>query len=665
MSDHDKKMREVDHRAFLCKTLWKFQTKQLFTDITIVSGDGEVPIHRAMVVGVFNLWGIGLEDREEFECLIIPDASAAELVAALRMLYLHWDSKPLFNLLFPGKQEHKDTPIEFEEPKATVELFDGSDDEGVEGNDDLIDVKDEPFEETESETIKKLSPLVKNVAPENDGVKLDRKKGRPKGKKDSAKRKIYSFGCEECELELKGRLAYKKHLRKYHDLPEQKNFMSTKVPTACQYCDKVLASGYAFNLHIALVHREKAHLHPETIYKKKCSDCDERFFNCQDLDKHTRSSHGKNHRFWRCNFCKEKFPSKSYLRSHRILLHKKEIAESGLSGVVKNFLCPYCEKLLKSKGGVNLHITKAHGEKLSQHPEITFNYLCQFCQQNFYGKGDFDTHNAAHHGQEIRCNFCDDSFKTKAKRSTHIDALHKDEKHLCYYCSKVFKTKHAVSAHIKKVHAEGPSFKFPCNQCKQGAQTQEGLDRHVENNHRGKQHLCAYCEAAFSEVQGRSLHEKAMHGEKTLSCGQCDMRFSLTSKLNMHIRNVHIKKKDKVCPECGEKFFNLDTFRCHVNRHSDTRPFACEVCGQCYLTNRDLKRHRKVHTVPYKCQLCDRSFSAKYILDDHLRKHAGEKMDCRFLCGGSYLDRRNRDRHEKICASNQNKGVTFSHIKNQ
>jgi len=150
--------------------------------------------------------------------------------------------------------------------------------------------------------------------------------------------------------------------------------------------------------------------------------------------------------------------------------------------------------------------------------------------------------------------------------------------------------------------------------------------------------------------------------EKNLSCEYCDMKFSLTHTLQRHIRNVHVKEKDRICPECGEKFFNLDTYRCHVNRHNNIRPYACEVCGQCYHTNVMLKRHMNVHSVPYKCHLCEKAFAHKGILDDHVRKHAGVKVDCRFLCGHSYMDRRNRDRHERICDVNGTKGLTFSQV---
>eukprot|EP00092_Neocalanus_flemingeri_P017185 GFUD01018586.1.p1 GENE.GFUD01018586.1~~GFUD01018586.1.p1 ORF type:complete len:265 (-),score=40.72 GFUD01018586.1:136-930(-) len=99
MSDPVKKVKELDHKTFLCQTFWKFQMSSLFTDFIIVCSDGEVPVHKAMIVGIFKLWGIGLEDREEFECLFIPDVSASTMVEGLKMLYLHWDTETLYNTI--------------------------------------------------------------------------------------------------------------------------------------------------------------------------------------------------------------------------------------------------------------------------------------------------------------------------------------------------------------------------------------------------------------------------------------------------------------------------------------------------------------------------------------------------------------------------------------
>ena len=83
--------------------------------------------------------------------------------------------------------------------------------------------------------------------------------------------------------------------------------------------------------------------------------------------------------------------------------------------------------------------------------------------------------------------------------------------------------------------------------------------------------------------------------------------------------NNHIKKKDQICPTFGKEFFDLDTFKCHMNRH-DNRPFPFEICRKAFLISRDMKTHMKVHSLPYKCHLCEESFSAKDLLDDHIRK---------------------------------------------
>ena len=106
---------------------------------------------------------------------------------------------------------------------------------------------------------------------------------------------------------------------------------------------------------------------------------------------------------------------------------------------------------------------------------------------------------------------------------------------------------------------------------------------------------------------------------KTIPCDQCDKKFDLEYLLNNHVKNVHIKK-DQICPTCGEEFFDLDTFKCHMNRHDNYRPFPCEICGKAFLTSRDMKTHMKVHSLPYKCHLCEESFAAKDLLDDHIRK---------------------------------------------
>jgi len=604
------KLKEQDHRSFLSKTLWKYKSNSLFTDLTLFCSDGLVELHKSMLASVLRL-----EEKEEVDCLIVPGVGVKEVEEALECLYLQLNNKPILKLFFPVKSEAIDSHFENEEYHSDDNLADQF--EEVNERDEILGVKHDSFD----------------VPWE---VKLE--------KIDSDKLKIRSKSSAKQNRE------------------KQKGDEDSAVITQCPYCDKVLATVYIFQCHVALLHREEAlKYHPEIVLKRQCQDCEEMFFNVHDLDKHTKNVHGKRIRKFKCNFCGEELEDKTSLKVHRIKFHKEDLVKSGMAGIEKNIACPYCPKIFSANFNLHGHIFSSHREKVILHPEIKLKYSCNECQEKFYGKGNLTDHNAKVHGKEYECKHCDMTFKHKPTRNVHVEKQHGEAQHICEICSKTFKTKSAISKHRRR-HSDAPYYKFPCGQCSKGAQSEKSLQTHMETHHKGKQFMCAYCTSAFTSNSDRIQHEKRVHGEKTIPCPHCDKMFALDLQLKLHIRNVHIKKKDKICPICSEEFFDLDTFKCHVNRHTDHRPFPCEVCGKCFHTSRDMKTHLKVHTLPYQCHLCEKSLSSKGLLDDHLKRHAGDKLYCRHSCGKSYMDRRNRDRHEKICDSNPSKGVSWAQL---
>jgi len=637
----------VDHKTFLSQTLWKFQQSNLFTDVTIVCSDGEVQVHRMMLVDILYLWQIKPEDLEaEFECLVIPDVNSDDIQDAIKSIYLHLDSAKLFSL-FCSVFDTSSTEISEDllgQSGNTEDIY------------DLLEIKEEPLHSDDKNIDENVSEVEKRTLVKG-------KRGRPKGQKDTTKRNTYTFYCADCDLQLKGRMKYKNHLRKYHGLEatktEQKN-----VPTSCPYCEKGFANIYNYQAHIALLHREKAYLHPEIVFKKKCKECDEKFYQILDLHKHSLAVHGKSARTFKCNFCGERFPNRKSLKDHRLAIHMEELTKSELTGPEKNIPCPYCSDLFKNKSYITQHIYKKHADKLDQHPEIELKHSCEQCGGKFFSKDELQDHSAVNHGEEFQCKFCDRSFKHRGSRTSHIAENHRNEKHMCEHCPKILNSKAAVGRHIRKTHFKQPA-RFPCSQCSKGAMTKEGLERHILKMHKIKQFMCSFCPHAFHENKSRQLHEARMHSERTIPCDQCEKKFPDLHILKLHIQNVHIMKKLYICYICEKACSSETVYKCHMNRHNGIRPYTCETCGNGYHTNRDLKNHRSVHTLPYKCNLCEKSFSAKDILNDHIRKHGGEKLECRHLCGSSYLDIRNRNRHEKNCDNNPKKGSSWSVCKKE
>ena len=50
----------------------------------------------------------------------------------------------------------------------------------------------------------------------------------------------------------------------------------------------------------------------------------------------TKDINGKIARKFRCNLCRDEFGDKGGLKSHRVVVHKHELSESGMAGCVRN-----------------------------------------------------------------------------------------------------------------------------------------------------------------------------------------------------------------------------------------------------------------------------------------------------------------------------------------
>ena len=62
----------------------------------------------------------------------------------------------------------------------------------------------------------------------------------------------------------------------------------------------------------------------------------------------------------------------------------------------------------------------------------------------------------------------------------------------------------------------------------------------------------------------------------------------------------------------------------HSKKYLSVSKFACTVCGKCFGSNKDVRRHMLVHTgeKPYSCDICGRRFTQKSHLKAHQKIHS-------------------------------------------
>ena len=102
----------------------------------------------------------------------------------------------------------------------------------------------------------------------------------------------------------------------------------------------------------------------------------------------------------------------------------EDLNVSGSSAI--GYPCYYCEEVFDSKTLVMNHTRRAHNEKL-QH---CHNFLDDSCT---YGEKCWYIHDDEYRNScpNIKCNFCDEIFKTKSKLMKHMKAKHIESVKMC------------------------------------------------------------------------------------------------------------------------------------------------------------------------------------------------------------------------------------------
>lgn len=214
---------------------------------------------------------------------------------------------------------------------------------------------------------------------------------------------------------------------------------------------------------------------------------------------------------YNCELCNKQFSSYKVWHGH-----KKEVHGN------KQILCEICNKYFKCRRYYVRHKTEIHGE--NKIGKKKGHYKCKECNAVFTSIDSLGQHkNNVHQNENVACEICDSTFKSKNYLRSHIARVHYDDgkQHKCKICQKTFKSPRYLRVHMKNSHKG--STKFRC--CAKNFGNEIDLEEHSKKKHKKERFVCQLC---FKSLKNQN-------------------------NLVMHMQKKHVNKEDKIMQEEDKK----------------------------------------------------------------------------------------------------------------
>jgi hypothetical protein len=252
--------------------------------------------------------------------------------------------------------------------------------------------------------------------------------------------------------------------------------------------------------------------------------------------------------------------------------------------------------------------------------------FCKKCKKNT--KEHINDHLTPH----MQCKHCLYDMKTMSDLSFW--------RKVCNICGKIFDDEASKIQHQKRHEVTVPE----CHVCGEKYSTNYNLHRHMMEQHDSFQgetiaknadketYLCTFCTKAFKSERNLIRHIKSIHtGENERSCEICGQKFGIDYNLKRHLAEQH----------------NITDFE-HSIYPEKVKAFTCKICGIVFKRKENLKAHELTHvsTDKFICDQCGKQFSVNTSLVRHQKIHIGnrEKHQC-VICQKTFLSKGSIGRH--------------------
>ncbi|KAF7645769.1 hypothetical protein LDENG_00198430 [Lucifuga dentata] len=275
--------------------------------------------------------------------------------------------------------------------------------------------------------------------------------------------------------------------------------------------------------------------------------------------------------------------------------------------------------------------TKSQNKKANKEP-----IKCPSCEKTFALKCYFDRHFLSHSKPHL-CSQCGKRFAQPKGLAAHLRRHTGEKLFQCSDCGTEFSYKSTFNRHMRQ-HGAKKNYTQTCTLCEGQFEGALALQRH-KCSALGKSFTCSLCPKSFECRQSLADHENLHSGERDFVCEMCGERFFSFSSLSTH-RVTHTQKQT-CCDELGLGCSNLSVLQNHLRRHTGEKRFICDVCGKGCSHQSALKHHMLRHTGerPYVCETCGKRCGHASALQNHMRIHTGQKPGQQAVCGvcGKYL----------------------------
>ena len=112
----------------------------------------------------------------------------------------------------------------------------------------------------------------------------------------------------------------------------------------------------------------------------------------------------------------------------------------------------------------------------------------------------------------------------------------------------------------------------------------------------------------------------------TYNCTYCDYSTPKRFLLSRHMKR-HSDERPFMCNICEKGFIHSSELQSHMNTHTGIKKYKCKHCVSSFMTSGEVVRHTRykhTHQKPHKCIHCEYTSVEKSKLMRHLRIHTGE-----------------------------------------